>query len=346
MTAPVEFGSAFVNHYLFYDTESTGNKPTEDDIISLGCVLCTYNGRQFVPIDEFHSYVDTDRKIDPAAQAVHHISKQMLQGQPRFPEMMKVLRTFLMQHQTDPNTRLIFIAHNGSKFDDIILYCNFVQHNLNFDLFLRDVHCYGFLDTLKYLRVLFKDCQYKDKPKDANTGRESFALGHCFTSFCGGSSLEGAHDALVDAQALLNIFNSECVAPKINLSGLFKNVVPKLKGVKWVKQTAGIAFQTKEENAMKEACPERQEASDAQRPTELRNLPIFDAAEDPHHQLPLRLCLNCMSFVRLTEHRVCKIEGAKALETDEPDAVVPDDLIHDDDEAAMDSEPEDRDFDF
>lgn len=335
----------FVNHYAFYDTETTGNKPTEDDIISLGCVLCTYNGHQFEKLDEFHSYVDTDRKIDPAAQAVHHITKQMIRGQPKFPEMMKVFRTFLMQHQTSPHTRLIFVAHNGSKFDDIVLYCNFVQQNLNFDVFLRDVHCYGFLDTLKYLRVLFKECQYKDKPKDASTGRESFALGHCFTSFCGGSALEGAHDALVDAKALFEIFNSACVAPRVTLTNLFKNVVPLLKGVKWVKQTAGIAFQTKEENAMREADPTRRETRASDLPKELRHVPIFDPAEDPESKLPLRLCLNCIAFVRVSEHRVCNIDGgsAQALKTDEPDAA-PDDMAVEDD--GVESEPDDRDFDF
>lgn len=317
-------GTTFTNHFLFYDTETTGNKPVEDDIISFGCVLCTYNGRTFDKLDEFHSYIDTDRKIDPAAHFVHHISKQMISGQPRFPEVMKTLRVLLMQHQTDPNTRVIFMAHNGSKFDDVIMYCNFVQHNLNFDLFLRDVRCYGFLDTLKCLKTVFKDCHYKDKPKDAETGRESFALGNCFTTFCGGHALEGAHDALVDAQALFGIFNSSCVHPKVKLDRLFKNTVPKLKAVKMVKQTAGMVFQTKEENALREANPRLHETHAADVPQVLRNVPIFNPQEDSSEQLPLHLCLNCMCFVRVSQHRVCHIDGVQAVETDEPDAMAED----------------------
>ena len=324
----------FVNQFFFYDTESTGNKPTEDDIISVGGVLATYHSptKRFEKLDEFHSYVDTDRKIDPLALAVHHISKSMLRGQPRFSEVVRQLRLFLLQHQTQPHTRVIFIAHNGSKFDDIILYCNFVQHNLNFDVFLHDVHCYGFLDTLKYLKVMFKDCAYKDRPQDAKTGRESFALGHCFTSFCGGTGLEGAHDALVDARALFDIFNSACVQPKINLPGLFRNVVPKLKGLKWVKQTAGVSFQTREEATLREADPEHRETRRDDAPADLSNVPMFDAAEDPYNQLPLRLCLNCMTFVRVSEHTVCCLDelggGPKALVTADAD-VLPDDMAED-----------------
>ncbi len=334
----------FTNRFFIWDTESTGIKPTEDDIISLGGVLCEYDGRKFVKIDEFHSYVDTDRKIDPAAQSVHHISKQTIRGQPRFPEMVKILRTFLVQHQPGPNCRIIFVAHNGSKFDDIILYCNFVQHNLNFDRFLKDVHCYGFVDTLKYLRGMLKDAPYKDKPKDANTGRESFALGHCYTTFCGsGQCFENAHDALADSRALFDVLNSEQISAKINLVKIFENVVAKEKQLKWVKQTAGVAFQTREQNTMKESRPEFKETKEADLPSELRNVPIFepeDSLPSDSKKRPYRLCMNCVSFVRVEEHRVCELDGPpKSMRHEEEDtAVQPDDIVSEPD---MD---EDRDF--
>jgi hypothetical protein len=259
----------------------------------------------------------------------------MIQGKPRFPEVMEFFRIFLTQHRKDNRTRIIFIAHNGSKFDDIILYCNFVQHNLNFDLFLSDVGCYGFLDTLKFLRALFKNCQYKEKPKDASTGRESFALGHCFASFCSnGAALSGAHDALVDAKALFDIFNAECVASKVSTTVMFSHIVPKIKGVKWIKQTAGVAIQAQEETAMKYTMLDQYEAKKTDRPHELRNIPILAPASIGNNT-PVRLCLNCMTFVEPDKHRVCAIFGVKALaaeatdETDETDAIdeIDDDVL-------------------
>lgn len=349
------FEIAFTNRYFIWDTETTGNKPTDDDIISLGGVFCSYDGNKFVKIDEFHSYIDTDHKIDAVAQSIHHISKSMIRGQPRFPEVMKTLRTFLLQHQPDANCRLIFIAHNGSKFDDIVLYCNFVQHHMNFDQFLKDVHCYGFADTLKYLRALFKECQYKDMPKDASTGRTSFALGHCYTSFCGsGQSFENAHDALADSRALMDVLNSASVSCKINLAGLFKNVVPKAKAVKWVKQTAGVAYQTKEQNTMKESRAEYKDTKEEDLPTELKNIPIFEPEESSEDvsaaskKRPFRLCMNCVNFVRVEEHRVCQLDGTAHVrggtEEDEMD-IAPEDLVAAADDGAVSDAEDDRDLD-
>lgn len=295
----------FTNQFLFYDTETTGNKPTEDDIISLGAVLCTYENKTFHVVDDFHSYVHTDRKIDPAAQMVHHISKHMLQGQPKFPDIMRTFKTFLTQHQT-PTTRVVFVAHNGSKFDDIILYCNFVKHNMNFDNFLKDVKCHGFLDTLTYIKSLFKTCSSDEKPKDSKTGRESFALGHCFTSFCGGHALDGAHDALVDAKALYQIFNSPVILSKVSLREMLKSMVPKIKAVKVVKEKAGVAIQAREENTLKRSNPDY---NDEKQPVSLTNVPIFSVNEDTasSEKGPVRLCLNCMTFVSMETHRTCDI---------------------------------------
>lgn len=312
---------AFVDRFFIWDTESTSNKPTEDDIISIGGVLCKYNSAQkiFEKVAEFHTYVQTKKKIDTVAQSIHHITKADLYNQPAFPEAVEILRTFLQQYQPEGNSRLIMVAHNGSKFDDIILYCNFVQNRLNFDDFLRDIKCYGFLDTLKYFRSIFKKAPSEDLPKDAKTGRVSFALGHIYTSYCGGDKLENAHDALVDSQALFDIFNSKQVVTKIHYSEMFKSVVRKVKAVNWVKQTAGVAFQDQEHHTRMQGGGPPSEGGHRKRKAQemLQHEdegpiePVFEQlreqdleeGQDPNQVK--RLCMCCTTFVLVSEHKQC-----------------------------------------
>ena len=324
MTAPM----AFVNRYFVWDTESTGNKPTDDHVISLGGVLCNYVNGKFESIEEFHTYIHTDRQIDPAAQSVHHISKSMLQGQPSFLEAMRLLRNWLIQRQPEPLSRLIFIAHNGSKFDNIIIYCNFVQNRLNFDDFLRDIKCYGFIDTLKVLRQLFKDCTYKEMPKDAATGRQSFALGHCYASFCsGGLSLENAHDALVDSQALVAVLNSVSVSCKINLQLLFKCMTNKQKELNWIKQTAGVSFSNREQETRQRKEKEK-EVVQSEKKEVMKHEPMFTDGD---------LCLNCMTFVDISQHKTCEELPTSLISHQESEENF-EDLDKDEDDAFLDAE--------
>jgi DNA polymerase III epsilon subunit-like protein len=175
---------ALINRVAIWDVESTSNDPSSDHIISIGAVICDLDPKQgrLKKRDEFHTYVHTNKAI--TAEHVHHINKGMLQGQPDFPTAVALLTQFFRSHLPEPQARLIFVAHYGSKFDDVILYCNFIHHRLDYDQFLRDIRCYGFLDSLKFLRALFKGCPSTEGPKDPKTSRQSFALGDCFSSFC------------------------------------------------------------------------------------------------------------------------------------------------------------------
>lgn len=315
---------AFVTRYFMWDTETTSNKPTEDDIISIGGVLCDYSveEQKFHKLAEFHTYVMTNKKIDPVAQSIHHISKSDLYGQPDFPDAIDLLITFLKQYQPEKNARLILLAHNGSKFDDIILYCNFVQHHLDFDEFMKKIHCYGFIDSLKYLKALFKGCHYKEMPKDPKTGRVSFALGHCYSSFCGGAILENAHDALVDSQALFEVANAAPVCQKVCMKNLFKWVVNRKKAVNWIRQTAGVSFQNQEkytQQAMEASLNPEMAYQNNQKKRRIEEAmeaePMFeDDKLYEGYQVSRLLCLVCMTFVLPKEHDTCNASAPKSMQ--------------------------------
>lgn len=298
--------------FFLWDTESTSKDPRKDAIISIGGVLCNFNSytNKFVPIAEFHTYVSTHKKIDPQAEAIHHINQAQLINQPTFPEAIEILVTFLRQHQPEPNSELYFVAHNGTAFDNIILYCNFVTNRLDFDDFLSRVHCRGFVDTLKVLKALFKSCKVCELPKDRKTQRVSYALGNCYTSFCNGNILENAHDALADSQALVSIFNSQAVCAKFTFTKLRTFVVNRNKGVEAVKKSAGVFIQDREDQNKRQRL---QEQDPTYVPVDTFAVPsVTPLYENPKfygtNDTGKRLCINCMSFVHITQHTVCQTQ--------------------------------------
>lgn len=296
----------FVRRYFIWDTESTGLKPTEEDVISLGGVLASFDPkiRKFILIEKFHTYVETNKPIDKASEAVHHITKAMLRDQPKFPEAVSILRTFLRQYQPEKNAELVMIAHNGTAFDEIILYSNFVQHRLDFDRFLADVRCFGFADSLKMFKQMLKNCSYQVQPKDHTTGRTNYTLGDCHQSFCG-YKLEGAHDALADSEGLFRILNSETISSRLSKPLLCSFVTNLEKSVKRIRQKAGSHFQAREERTrLMSADADADMDADGNHDKANQDLPtepIFrQAPEDVNSSV--YTCLNCITFVPISSN--------------------------------------------
>src|SRR5262245_63603076 len=75
------------------DTETTGLEPEQGHrIIEIGCVEMVNRrktGRTF------HRYLRPDREVDRGALEVHGITNEFLAGQPRFPEVVDELLTFV-----------------------------------------------------------------------------------------------------------------------------------------------------------------------------------------------------------------------------------------------------------
>jgi DNA polymerase III epsilon subunit-like protein len=295
--------SRFGNVYVFYDVESTSNDPVEDDIISIGAVAAHFEGKSFNKMSDFHTLIDTSRKIDPAAEAVHHITKAMLRGAPKFKEGIKLFTDWIASITT-PTSRVILLAHNGSKFDDIIMFCNLVNIGVNYDDFLKEIKCYGFIDTLKLLRGLFKNKDKKEQPTNPETSKVSFTLGACYSNFCGKSTLEGAHDALVDSTALYDILCSPAVSTMCDTMTLFKYLLPKEKAVKATRQAAGMSFLRKEELGEKNAQIGEQSSSSSSSVSDSTTSlnPIFDAKDREESVL----CKNCIRMVDRTDHTSCE----------------------------------------
>jgi DNA polymerase III epsilon subunit-like protein len=264
----------FQNIFAFYDLESTGSNPRVDAVISIGCVLTSYNRKQFHVIDTFHTLVSTTQEIDPEAQHVHHISAGELVGKPSFPETMVILENWWTTHLT-PTSRVLLVAHNGRKFDDIMLYCNFEKHQLNFTAYLKRLKVCGFLDTLVMLKDMTKRIPKRYQARSKTTERFSLALGACYYSWCGQHEIINAHNAMADCMALVKVMNAPIIAPKLNIIAIFTYVVHATKALKQISQSMGLSLMT------------------------------IVSTHAPHSNQPKwknGLCLNCVSFHK---HEIC-----------------------------------------
>lgn len=289
--------SLYRNLFLLYDTECTSNVPTDARCISIGAHMAEFDnnarGRLGVlPLvrigDGMHSYIHSDKDSDPAAFAVHHITRDKLVGAPKFPEAMEILGNYIKQF-LDNRTRVFLVGHNAFSFDNMILFCNSVIHRVDFEKWLVDHRIEGFVDTLPLFRNMFKNKRPEECPKDAN-GKPSLALGACYRTFCEKETLEGAHDALVDTEALIDVCNSPTVAKTLTQAQLFeKNCYRKrMDGLKQLRSSAGLKFQ--------------QDQDQNKRQKQCSDVPPF--SEKPVWSPDGQLCLNCLT---ITQHDQCDL---------------------------------------
>jgi len=125
---------------IILDTETTGLSPKQGHrIIEIGCIEMVnrrLTGR------EFHRFLNPDRDIDEGAEAVHGISREQLETEPRFPEVVDDFLEFVREAE--------LVIHNAD-FD-----VGFIEHELRLMKHKQPKiadHC-KVLDTLSLAREI------------------------------------------------------------------------------------------------------------------------------------------------------------------------------------------------
>jgi DNA polymerase-3 subunit epsilon len=99
---------------IILDTETTGLSTSQGHrVIDIGCIEMVnrrLTGR------EFHRFLNPDRDIDEGAEAVHGISREQLETEPRFPEVVDEFLAFVKDAE--------LVIHNAD-FD-----VGFLEHEL------------------------------------------------------------------------------------------------------------------------------------------------------------------------------------------------------------------------
>lgn len=327
--------------YIFYDTESTGTDPSSDDIISFGASYTRLerdenNSYYFKKYDDFHTYIWTNRTIPEAAIRVHHITKDRLRNMyydipeemnppppeqaPEFEVCMSMIEEWVHKwnsKSTAKYLRVIWCAHNGKSFDDPIMFCNAIRHNVNIERFYQNTRTFGFLDSLPLFKNrILKNAPTEHLPRKSDTKKVSFKLGDCYKSWCGGDDLDGAHDALVDTLALIDCCNSVIIRPHLLPNIIMPFVITTDKALQKVRSKVGRSYQDRENTVKRRklvsdsksaTSDDSGKASNATRDeTNYCSVPVF---EDVHcnedNSDGLVICLSCVTMVEQKNHDNC-----------------------------------------
>ena len=162
---------------IFLDTETTGLDPKQGHrIIEIAAI--EFNNRQ--PTNRrFHSYINPERDIDPAAEEVHGLSIDFLQDKPLFKDVVNDFLAFVHNSEV--------VIHNA-PFD--VGFINAELGRLGLDKF--EENTITITDSLKFA-------------KEIRPGQRNSLDALCKAFDIDNSSLT-LHGALLDAQLLGEVF--------------------------------------------------------------------------------------------------------------------------------------------
>lgn len=162
---------------IFLDTETTGLDPKQGHrIIEIAAI--EFNNRQ--PTNRrFHSYINPERDIDPAAAEVHGLSIDFLQDKPLFKDVVNDFLAFVQNSEV--------VIHNA-PFD--VGFINAELGRLGLDKF--EENTITITDSLKFAKEI--------RPGQRNS------LDALCKAFDIDNSSRTLHGALLDAQLLGEVF--------------------------------------------------------------------------------------------------------------------------------------------
>ena len=168
------------NTIVAFDLETTGLNTQTDHIVQIG--LIRFDSTTFEELDSLSWYVRPDVKdfeFAPEAQEKTGLTKEFILENGVF--LKDIWYTITEFIGTDD-----ILSYNGNHFDVPMLYYNLLRYNLSFDF---DKHV--FYDSLTIERNRF-----------------SMKLENTYKRYTG-QELQGAHDALCDVRALIQVFKHQ-----------------------------------------------------------------------------------------------------------------------------------------
>lgn len=184
--------------YLAYDTETTGhvskNSPSghssQPDMVQLACIL--FDEKKVW--NSFSVHVQPTKPIDEGAYNAHHISKEDT-------DLVGVSRrsAIAMFSQLVKPAELI-IAHNVA-FDWTVICTAFVREQVGIDSFMNKPR-YCTMESATDICKLPKPEKHKNFPGTYKWP----SLQEAYKIMVDEKGFDGAHDALVDVQACIEVF--------------------------------------------------------------------------------------------------------------------------------------------
>ena len=163
---------------IILDTETTGLSTSQGHrIIEIGCIEMVnrrLTGR------EFHRFLNPDRNIDEGAEAVHRISREQLETEPRFPEIV-------------------------DEFLEFVKDAELVIHNADFDVGFIEYE----LKLMKHAKAKITDhCMVLDTltlAREIHPGQRNSLDALC-KRYEVDASRRDVHGALIDSELLARVY--------------------------------------------------------------------------------------------------------------------------------------------
>jgi len=160
---------------VFFDIESTGLNVIKDRILQIALI-------KYVPNDpepkELTMLIDPQIPIAPDAMAVHGITPEMLAGKPTFADVAKEIHDFIGDADLG--------GYNSDRYDIPMLLEEFARVGIDLEIDKRRT-----VDVQKIF--------YRMEPR---------TLKAALKFYCG-KDLEGAHDALADVRATVDVLKGQ-----------------------------------------------------------------------------------------------------------------------------------------
>lgn len=158
--------------FICVDCEATGLDLENDRIIEVAAVLFTMD----TEIEIYDALVDPEMTIPADSIKIHHITQEMVVGQPKIQEVLPKVLSMIGKH--------IIVGH-GIGFDIHLIHREAKKHGIH-----SSIDANPFFDTLRMARL------YGESPQNSlQTLRKHFNIGD-----------EGAHRALNDVIVNIEVF--------------------------------------------------------------------------------------------------------------------------------------------
>ena len=160
---------------IIFDIEATGLSRENDRIVQIAMIKLFADGR---PKEEKCRLINPTIPIPKESTDIHHITDEMVAGQPTFARIAKGLFEFMSNSDLG--------GFNSNRFDIPMLMNEFARCGLEFDLTNRNI-----IDVQRIY--------HQFERRDLSTA----------LSFYCNTKLEGAHDALNDVRATLDVLTAQ-----------------------------------------------------------------------------------------------------------------------------------------
>ncbi|PPK85511.1 DNA polymerase-3 subunit epsilon [Neolewinella xylanilytica] len=163
------------NDLVFFDLEATGLNVITDRIVQIAMIKLFADGRE---AQELEMKIDPTVPVSAEAAAIHGLTNEALKGEPTFPSVAKTLFDFIGDAD--------LAGYNSNRYDVPLLQEEFFRAGF-------------YLDTSSRRLIDAQHIFYQMEPRTLTAALKFYA----------GKEMTGAHDALADVRATVDVFKGQ-----------------------------------------------------------------------------------------------------------------------------------------